>query len=313
MEKIEAPAEPSRWSIIQRLEFIESRLIWEGRINRSDIAKRFNVKVQQASADLGLYERLAPENMIYDRNERTFVPARTFVPRYVREVADRPLLQLAAIGAGLVNPAETWFDELPPIAVLSVPQRHVPTIVMRWILEAIRKNAAIEIDYQSVERPNVMRRTIVPHALGNDGDRWHARAWCPRDRIFKDFVLSRIAGVGALAPSRINPAADREWEDYVEVVLTPNPKLPEASRRSIAIEYDMVRARLRLPVRAALAYYMLRRFNYDLKDIPPARQQLTVANAPEVEAFCENSKAAMLAAVEAGEHESKRAGNAGAG
>lgn len=302
MEKDAEQPSGLRWSILQRLEFIESRLVWEGRINRADIAKRFGVKVQQASADLGLYEKLAPENIAYDRIAKTFVPAATYRPRYVREFADRPLLQLAAIGARLVDRAETWFDELPPIGVVPTPLRHVPTITVRWLLEAIRKQSAIEIHYQSIKRPEVVRRTIVPHALASDGDRWHARAWCPRDNIFKDFVLSRIADVGALSPSRIDPAADREWEEQVSFILAPNPLLSESSRRSISKEYDMTRGRLRLDVRVALAYYTMRRLNLDLKDLKPERQQLVLTNADDIHAACVRSAAETKAIIEAGGH-----------
>jgi hypothetical protein len=309
MKKDEAPPGKLRWNIEQRLEFIESRLIWEGRINRADIATRFRVKVQQASADLRRYEELAPDNLTYDRLSRTFVPAATFKPRFVREYADRPLLQLAAIGAKLVNPAETWFDKLPPLGVVPVPQRHVPTAIMRWILEAIRKGSAIEIHYQSIKRAEAVRRTIVPHALGSDGDRWHARAWCPTDRIFKDFVLSRIAEVGALTPSRIDPEADREWHDEIAFVLAPNPALSEGSRRSISKVYDMVRGRLHFEVRVALAYYAMRRLNLDLTGLKPERQQLVLTNAAEIDAACAQSRAASLALIAAGRHEKPEPNN----
>src|SRR5688572_10784717 len=103
MEEGDRAKQPLRWSIAQRLEFIEFRLVWEGRINRADVADRFGVTVQQASADLGLYEQLAPENLSYDRNAKTFVPAATFQPKFLKPVADRQLLQLAAIGGGLVD------------------------------------------------------------------------------------------------------------------------------------------------------------------------------------------------------------------
>ena len=305
MEKGEATGDELRWSIEQRLEFIESRLIWEGRINRADIAKRFRIAVQQASADLGLYERYAPENIVYDRIEKTFVPAKTFKPRFVRELADRPLLQLAAIGAGVVDRADTWFEELPPIGVVPMPQRHVRTIIVRWILEAIRKRSAIDILYQSIKRAEPSKRIIVPHALGNDGERWHVRAWCPKNTEFRDFVLSRIDDVGPLTPAGINPKADREWQDRVEFVLAPNPRLSEGSRRSLAKEYSMERGRLRLEVRVALAFYMLRRLNLDLSGLDPERQQLVLTNADAVAAAQKTSREAMLAAIETGEHLAK--------
>jgi hypothetical protein len=197
------------------------------------------VTVQQASADLGLYEARAPENLSYDRNAKRFVPAPGFSPHFLKPVADRQLLQLAAIGGGLVDPAETWFDTLPPIGVVPIPQQSVVTTTMRCILEAIRTGSALDIEYQSLRSPAPARRTLAPHALGHDGKRWHAPAWCPKNREFLDFVLSRISATRALQPSNIPPEADREWLDEVDVVLAPNPGLPEGIRRSLAKEYDM--------------------------------------------------------------------------
>jgi hypothetical protein len=85
MQKDESRDQPLRWSVAQRLEFIEFRLVWEGRINRADIAERFNLTVQQASADLGLYDITAPNNMTYLRGPKTFVPAATFEPKFLRD------------------------------------------------------------------------------------------------------------------------------------------------------------------------------------------------------------------------------------
>jgi hypothetical protein len=278
-----------RWNVAQRLEFIEFRLLWEGRINRSDVAERFGMTVQQATADLGVYEAAAPENITYDRNAKTFVPARNFRPKFLREYSDRQLLQLAAISAGLVMREETWFGELPPVGVIPAPQRNVSTIVMRWILEAIRTNSQIEIEYQSVNQPETVRRSIAPHALGYNGERWHVRAWCPKRKSFRDFVLSRISDVGDLSQSRVDSAWDREWFNEVELLLAPNPGLTEGARRSLSKEYNMSRGRLRLNTRVALAFYMIQHFNLDL-DLEPSRKQLVLTNQDEVDQACKQAR-----------------------
>lgn len=36
-----------RWGVAQRLEFIEFRLFWEGRVNRSDLMEQFGLSVNQ--------------------------------------------------------------------------------------------------------------------------------------------------------------------------------------------------------------------------------------------------------------------------
>jgi len=285
-----------RWSIAQRLEFIEFRLVWEGRINRSDVAERFGITVQQATGDLQLYEKLAPRNIVYDRNAKTFVPGRDFEPFFLKPLADRQLLQLAAIANGLVTPDETWFTGLPPVGAVPVPQRHVSTLTMLRVLEAIRTRSVIEIEYQSVKRADAIHRSIAPHALAHDGMRWHARAWCPKNRRFRDFVLSRIHSTGAMSRAIVDPALDLEWQTMVEIVLGPNPGLGEGARRSLVKEYDMTRGRLRLPTRVALAFYTRQHLNLDL-DLAPERQQLVLMNKEEVDAACVEAEAATLRAL----------------
>lgn len=282
-----------RWSVAQRLEFIEFRLVWEGRVNRADVAERFGVTVQQASADIQTYEALAPANIRYDRNAKTFVPGDDLEPVFLNALADRQLLQLAGIANGLVAPEETWFNELPPIGAVPVPKRHVPTLVMRWVLKAIHSRSSIEIEYQSVKRPHATRRLIAPHALGHDGTRWHARAWCPKNKMFRDFVLSRIVTTRSLSPSPVHPLLDLEWHTAVDLVLGPNPELSEGARRSLMKEYNMSRGRVRLPTRVALAFYARQHLCLDL-DLPPERKQLVLLNSDEVAAVC--AQAAVAAA-----------------
>ena len=288
MEKNNQPEQQMRWNVAQRLEFIEFRLVWEGRVNRSDVAERFNITVQQASGDLGLYEAQAPENMAYDRNAKRFVPGPTFQPKFLSEDADRQLLQLAAIGNGMINAAETWFDKLPPIGVVRIPQRSVGTAVLRWILEAIRGGNQLKIEYQSVNRADSASRVIEPHALGYDGARWHVRAYCERNGDFRDFVLSRILDTSLLGKRVINPEFDREWFDEVDLILAPNPELPEVARRGLAREYNMSRGRLRISTRVALAFYLIQHLNLDLK-LPPKRQQLVLSNMDDVNQACERA------------------------
>lgn len=299
MAEIEVAGPRLRWSVAQRLEFIEFRLVWEGWINRSDIAERFGVTVHQATADLALYEGLTTNNLTYDRMAKRFVPSPTFEPRFLRTLADRQLLQLAAIGGDLIDPTETWFGELPPISVVAVPHRSVRTLTMHWMLKALRTNSGIEIDYQSMKKAEPIRRTIAPHALGHDGVRWHARAWCPKNREFRDFVLSRISATGSLSPCDVSPLNDHEWFTEVGIILAPNPALTEGARRSLAKEYGMTRGQLRIRTRVALAFYLIKHFNLDLENLKPERQQLILLNRGEIEAACEKARKLAKETIEA--------------
>jgi predicted DNA-binding transcriptional regulator YafY len=108
---------------------------------------------------------------------------------------------------------------------------------MRWLLSAIRKQADIRVEYQSMSRRNATWRWIAPHALGYDGTRWHVRAWCETHRDFRDFVLSRIQATDEMRPSQVDPEADRCWHEEVVIILAPNPELSEGAQRAIAKEY----------------------------------------------------------------------------
>lgn len=280
-----------RWSAARRLEFIEFRLLWKGRVNRSDIAEAFGVSVQQASADLGLYEQTAPANIVYDRTAKTFVTAPTFQPSQLRDYADRYLLQLAAIENGWIEKDDTWFDELPAVGVVPIPPRRVPTSLIAWILRAIREKAELDIEYQSMSKPAAGAHTIAPHALGFDGVRWHVRAWCKAHNDFRDFVLSRIHSALNLRRATVDSKLDYEWHERVQLVIAPNPDLAQPVRRAIAHEYQMVGGRLKIEARVALAFYFIRQFNLDLDGLPPERRQIVLLNRDEVSAARERTVA----------------------
>ena len=93
----------------------------------------------------------------------------------------------------MVSPEETWLSDMPETDAMPVPHRRVDVDVLRSLLAAVRRQRAIEILYQSMNpiRPEPTWRWITPHAFGNDGLRWHVRAYCHIDKKFKDFLLSR--------------------------------------------------------------------------------------------------------------------------
>ena len=61
------------WGQDRRLEFIDFRLLWEGRLNRADITGFFGISVPQASLDLAKYQELAPDNVSYERNQNSYI------------------------------------------------------------------------------------------------------------------------------------------------------------------------------------------------------------------------------------------------
>src|SRR5216684_2534181 len=123
MEEAEATVakELLRWGTERRLEFIEFRLYWEGRVNRADLTGEFGISVPQASLDLARYQQLAPGNMVYDKRAKTYLAAPGFRPRFVTPDADAFLNSLRSISDHILSPEQTWLSRIPEFAALPVP------------------------------------------------------------------------------------------------------------------------------------------------------------------------------------------------
>jgi hypothetical protein len=77
------------------------------------------------------------------------------------------------------------------------------------------------------------------------------------------------------------PAQDIEWHTEVELVLTPNSKLPQAHQRAIAMDYGMTNGSTRLRCRQALLFYVLQHLGL-LQDDAPAATQVALRNTTEI-------------------------------
>jgi len=273
-----------RWGVEQRLEFIEFRLFWEGHVNRSDVMTQFGLSVNQASADLSRYIGLAPDNMDYNRSLRTYVRQPAFKPVFDKLDAGRYLTQLRSVADGVIDQDDCWIAGLPDYDSAPTPTRGVDPATLRSVVDAIRRTESIEIQYQSLSRPEPTWRWIAPHAIAFDGFRWHARAFCLADECFKDFLLSRILETRGSKPSEVAADSDREWTEQVILEIGPHPDLSDTQRRVIALDYGMRDGKARIKTRRALLYYALRRLGLDTD--PSARpaqdQQIVLLNRDQV-------------------------------
>jgi len=259
-----------RWGVEQRLEFIEFRLFWEGHVNRSDLMEQFGVSVNQASTDLNRYIGFAPANMVYDKSARTYVPGPDYSPQFLKPDASRYLAQLRSLADGIMDSDDTWIAELPSYDAAPTPVRGVNPTTLRSVVGAIRNNEALEVKYQSLSRPEPIWRWIAPHAIGFDGFRWHTRAFCQTDEVFKDFLLSRIIETRETKASEVTDAADADWQERVTLEIGPHPELSDTQKQVIALDYGMQGGTAKISVRRALVYYSLKRLGLDTD--PAARQ-----------------------------------------
>ena len=129
-------------------------------------------------------------------------------------------------------------------------------------------------------------RLLSPHALGNDGFRWHVRAYCHRRQRFSDFVLARILHIAGFEPSDAEPGRDSHWQTILTLVLAPHPDLSLAKKRVLELDYGMEDGQVQLPCRQAFLYYTLRRLGLHTKDAPdPHAQQIVLKNRDVIQPY----------------------------
>jgi len=262
-------------SQVERLSYIEARLFFLGELRRADVAKRFSGASIQASRDLALYKELAPENLVYDFQAKTYLPGEKFRLVFSR-TPERVMYWLkSGLGDGLPHP-----QGLPTAEVesLGLPKLGELAVVTR----AIYRKQVLEVTYVSLGSGRTDRQ-IVPHALVDNGQRWHVRAYDRANARFSDFVITRISkavvsdGSDAVDHERLE--ADEQWNRMVELNLIPHPKLKH--KGAVEADYGMRSGALVVKCRAALAGYALRRWGVDCSTqhhLDPVEFQLALTN-----------------------------------
>jgi WYL domain len=280
----------ARWGQERRLEFIDFRLAWDGRLNRANLMDFFGISVPQASMDISRYRDLAPNNLAYDGSARMYVATQNFTPLYAGSSPTSFLSELLAEESGVIGTNERLMGWRPPVARMPVPARNLDPKVLFSLLRAIRENAALEVLYQSIQRPEPSLRVLSPHALGHDGFRWHIRAFCHTRQDYRDFVMARILKVERNAEPWVSGEEDIAWHTVLKLVLAPNPRLSKASQRVIELDYGMTDGEVGLTCRHALAFYALRHLGLGEKlKAQTEAQQVILRNRREVRKYLQDA------------------------
>lgn len=242
----------------ERLAFLELRAFFTGELRRSDIEARFGIKPAASSRDLALYREIAPDNLEYDAVGRCYRPSPSFAPVF----EFNPDRVLAWLLQGFGDGLDLGLKQAAPCegpGQLTRPDMQVLGSITRCLCA---KRAA-RISYLSLSSGS-KRREIVPVALADNGLRWHVRAFDRERGRFGDFVLTRISKVQETegeAEERELLGADEQWARMVEMELAPHPGVEHP--KAIEADYGMHDGVLRIKARAALAGYVLRRWNVD--------------------------------------------------
>ena len=261
----------------ERLFHIDFKLRFLGLINRNDLVTRFGIKQAAATRDIALYKELAPNNLTYDTKAKTYFQADKFKPLF--ECSGPQALSALSQGLGddsVSQPSSLIETDIP--SALNTPNLDV----LAEITKAIFQEKAVKIEYRSLSS-GLTKREIVPFALVDNGLRWHIRAFDRKSESFRDFVLNRISKpkrLGDDIPKEQTREADIQWNRIVEMHLVPHPSLTHPE--TIETEYAMQNGMLKIQVRAAVAGYILRKWNVD------CTEQHSL-NSPEVHLWLKNT------------------------
>lgn len=277
---------PFRWDLLLRYRLIEIVAQWEGRLTTNHLCNSFGIGRQQASKDINAYiTDIAPDNLEYDRQLRGYKPTAAFKPVLTSGIADE-YLHVLDRNQDISHTFEGLDLGVAHTSVLQVPTRHVEPEILRAIIQASREQRRLEIAYLSLSNPIAEERIIDPHTLVFTGLRWHVRAYCEKNRGFRDFVLSRFRGTPEImGKALVSPEEDERWHTRINIELTPDTRLSEAQREIIAADYGMSNQQLSINTRASLVEYALQALNVDPRKIEakPEAQQIVVKNLAEIE------------------------------
>ncbi len=274
-----------RWDLALRYRLIETIALWEGRLTTGHLMQSFGISRQQASKDINSYlADHAPGNLDYDKHIKGYVPSRRFSPLFIDDSASA-YLHLLSQNSERAPHIEGLALAYAHTEVLNVPDRSVRPEVLRPLLRACREGLRLECDYVSLANPVAETRLIAPHTLVYTGMRWHVRAYCEKNRDYRDFVLSRFRGeLDVLGASDQGREADEGWNSEVDVVIEPDPRLKPDQRNIIELDFGMQGGKLTVATRGALVQYVLQRYQIDPHKVQSkaSAQQIVVSNLEEL-------------------------------
>ena len=276
---------PFRWELLLRYRYIETIALWEGRLTTRHLCDTFGIGRQQASKDINNYIReVGPGNLEYDKYLKGYKPTGDFQPKVTQGLADE-YLHLMARNNELMDVFESLSLNMANIEVLSVPVRDVKPEVLRPIMQAARQQKRLDVDYVSINNPDREGRIIVPHTLVYTGLRWHVRAWCEKNREYRDFVLSRFRDIPEIMDdSEHGITGDTDWNTAITIRIAPDPRLNQDQREVVEVDYGMENGALEVTTRAKLVPYALKLLHIDPKEEleDPMAQQIIVENRDEL-------------------------------
>lgn len=261
----------------QRLAYIDFCLMFRGHLTRNDLVEKFQVGLSAGTRDFNIYKEKRPDNLMYNTKKKRYFQVDTFTPLFKHD-ARKTLIKLA-------NDISDGFDAISDIEfpVQAPNQLNIPDLNnVAKLTQAILNRKAVSVIYTSLSSGSGARQ-LVPHSIIDNGLRWHIRAFDRKTKSFRDFVLTRISSIKLLdekSTSNEEILNDNQWLRMMPLQLVPHPYNIEHPT-AIKLDYGMENGKLELNIRAALAGYLLRRWNVDCTEtasLKGGEYQLWLAN-----------------------------------
>jgi hypothetical protein len=268
---------------LEKLEFLETLLLFRGWFSRGDLKDEFDTAPAVATRIISKYRLLLkkPSSVYLDGSTKLYnLDFENFTPIFSR-TSDRALSYLRLISKKQKLGA---FENIS----IEAPSRlvNINLDVITALSRAIFNNKKSIIEYFS-SRNGLDYREFYPHALFDGGVQWYVRGYFhdPNDSNrsgFTDLALSRVKSIEILdegIPQNAKNSEDKQWNKFIRLELTAHPKL--SNPESIEFQYDMVDGIKELHMRAAMAGYFLSHCNVDCsieRTQNPKRYQLWLRN-----------------------------------
>ncbi|OMO20923.1 helix-turn-helix transcriptional regulator [Vibrio lentus] len=254
MKKLEELSHAQR----ERLAFIDFSLNYFGEVSRADLIDKFQTGLAAATRDFSMYKELAPSNMELVHQTKSYHRKETFNPLFEHD-SESILSRLSqGFGDGLSSA-----KELNQVCIDTTSLVNPASETISTVMRAITQKLVLVCEYVSVSS-GCKKREIVPHAIVNNGKRWHVRAFDRETGSFRDFVVTRFKSVTIVREkprSNEQKEVDKQWSRIVNIVLIPHPQL--ACSEAVELDYSMSNGELELEVRAAYLGYLLNYWSVD--------------------------------------------------
>lgn len=224
----------------QRLQFIEARLIWDGSVRRGQVCEVFDVTPNHLSRDFRRYRHHHAHCLEYDVEKKAYTRGRDFKPLLASGSAEEYLSLLQAYSTSKSTAVVPALGQVTAAESITQPTGSIDPEVLRLMMLALRESSGIAITYQSLNEPEPVPRTLWPHTLVFNGERWHVRAFDERRKDFRDFVLARC--VTAKLDASTSPVAaseDKQWHETEVVDVIPEARLSDSQKTVVAREFGM--------------------------------------------------------------------------